>query len=81
MRTVFATRKLEFWLRQEIRPPRVDRSEAGRVIARQAADRERGKLVARAAREERAILLDGKRARFAVPRSAIDGSLCTGRRG
>jgi hypothetical protein len=60
-----ARRELEGWLHEEMPPPRVERSEAGRTIAWHTADRERRKLVARAQVGERSLLLDGQPSSFA----------------
>jgi hypothetical protein len=55
-----ARRELEGWLHEEMPPPAVERSEAGRAIAWHSVDRERRKLVARAKVSKRSLLLDGQ---------------------
>ena len=60
-----ARRELEGWLHEEMPPPSVERSEAGRAIAWNSVARERRKLVARALVGERSLLLDGRPESFA----------------
>ena len=68
----FARRWLELSLleeirppKQEIRPPKVQRSQAARALAWRSVDRDRRKLAARAERRERPLLLDGGPQSFA----------------
>jgi hypothetical protein len=55
-----ARAQLEIWLHDELPPPSVDRSEAGRAVAWHTVDRERRKLVAGAHLGECSLLLDGR---------------------
>jgi hypothetical protein len=60
-----ARRELEGWLHEEMPPPAVERSEAGRAIAWHSVDRERRKLAAHAQVSERSLVLDGRPTSFA----------------
>ena len=54
-----ARRALERALYADMMPPRVDRSHAGRMVARRTVDRERRKLAAKATPAERLVQFDG----------------------